>query len=62
MSKDTFWYRCQTYGEYFEATTQLQRPFVSVKRIAIVLHWLTQASSFLELAALMPLASRQWHQ
>ena len=53
MSKDTFWYLCQTYGKYFEkATTQLRRPFVPVKRIAIVLHWLTQASSFSELTAL----------
>ena len=53
MSKDTFWYLCQTYGKYFEKpTTQLQRPLVPAKRIAIVLHWLAQASSFSELAAL----------
>ena len=53
MSKDTFWYLCQTYGKYFEkATTQLRRPLVPAKRVAIVLHWLAQASSFSELAAL----------
>ena len=52
-SKDTFWYLCQTYGKYFvKTTTQLQRPLVPAKRIAIVLHWLAQASSFSELAAL----------
>ena len=53
MSKDTFWYLCQTYGKYFKkTTTQLRRPLVPTKRIAIVLHWLAQASSFSELAAL----------
>ena len=53
MSKDTFWYLCQTYGKYFEkATTQLRRPLVPAKRMAIVLHWLAQASSYSELAAM----------
>ena len=53
MSKDTFWYFCQTYGKYFEkATTQLRRPLVPAKRMAIVLHWLAQASSYSELAAM----------
>ena len=53
MSKDTFWYLCQTYGKYFEkATSHLRQPLVPAKRIAIVLHWLAQASSFSELAAM----------
>ena len=53
MSKDTFWYLSQIYSKYFEkVTTQLQRPLVPTKGIAIVLHWLAQASSVSELAAL----------
>ena len=53
MSKDTFWYLCQTYGKYFEkTTTQLRRPLVPAKRTVIVLHWLAKASSLSELAAL----------
>ena len=52
MSKDTFWYLCQTYGKYFEkATTQLQLLLAPAKRMAITLHCLAQASSFSELGA-----------
>ena len=53
MSKDTFWYLCQTYGKYFEkTTTQLRRPLAPAKRMAIALHWLAQPSSFSELGAM----------
>ena len=53
MSKDSFWYLSQIYSKYFEKVTiQLQRPLVPTKGIAIVLHWLAQASSVSELAAL----------
>ena len=53
MSKDTFWYLCQCYGRYFvKKHTQLRQPIIPAKRIAIVLHWLAQASSFSELAVL----------
>ena len=53
MSKDTFWYLCQTFGKHFrKETTQLRRPLVPAKRMAILLHWLAQASSFSELAAM----------
>ena len=35
-----------------KATTHLQQPLVPAMRVAIVLHWLAQASSFSELAAM----------
>ena len=53
MSKDTFWYLVQTFGKYFEKQdTHLRRALPPAKRLAVVLHWLAQASSFSELAAL----------
>lgn len=53
MSKDTFWYLSQTYGKYLEKeTTHLRLALPHAKRLAIVLHWLAQASSFAQLAAL----------
>ena len=53
MSKDTFWYFAQTFGKYFEKQdTHLRRALPPAKRLAVVLHWLAQASSFSELAAL----------
>ena len=40
VSKDSFWYLCQTYGKYFKKqTTRLRRPLPPPKRLAIVLHW-----------------------
>ena len=53
MSKDTFWYLAQTFVKYFEKQgTHLRRALPPAKRLAMVLHWLAQASSFSELAAL----------
>ena len=53
MSKDTFWYLSQMYGKYLEKeTTHLRRALPQAKRLAIVLHWLAQASSFAQIAAL----------
>ena len=53
VSKDSFWYLCQTYGKYFKKqTTHLRRPLPPPKRLAIVLHWLAQANSYSELAAM----------
>ena len=53
MTKDTFWYLCNTYGRFFtKSTTQLRMPIRPEKRIAVLLHWLAHASSFSELAAL----------
>ena len=53
VSKDTFWYLCQTYGKHFKKqTTHLRRPLLPSKRLAIVLHWLAQANSYSELAAM----------
>ena len=41
VSKDIFWYLCQTYGRYFKKqTTHLRRPLLPSKRLAMVLHWL----------------------
>ena len=53
VSKDTFWYLCQTYGKHFKKqTTHLRRPLLPSKRLAIVLHWLAQSNSYSELAAM----------
>ena len=53
MSKDTFWYLSHRFAAYFEKqNTQLRRALPPPKRLAVVLHWLAQASSFSELAAL----------
>ena len=53
MSKDTFWYLSQMYGKYLEKeTTHLRRALPQARRLAIVLHWLAQASSFAQIAAL----------
>ena len=53
LSKDTFWYLCQTYGKYFKKqNTHLRRPLLLSKRLAIVLHWLAQANSYSELVAM----------
>ena len=53
MSKDTFWYLSQTYGKYLEKeTTHLKQALFHTTRLAIVLHWLAQASSFAQIAAL----------
>ena len=53
MAKDTFWYLVQTFGKYFEKQDMyLRRALAPVKKLAVVLHWLAQASSFYELAAL----------
>ena len=41
------------FGKYFEKQdTHLRRALPPTKRLAVVLHWLAQASSFSELAAL----------
>ena len=41
------------YGKYLEKeTTHLRRALPQAKRLAIVLHWLAQASSFAQIAAL----------
>ena len=53
VSKDSFWYLCQTYGKYFKKqTTRLRRPLPPPKRLAIILHWLAQAKSYSKLAAM----------
>ena len=53
MSKDTFWYLSQMYGKYLEKeTTHLRQALPQAKRLAIVLHWLAQASRFAQIAAL----------
>ena len=53
MSKDTFCYLSQMYGKYLEKeTTHLRWALPQAKRLAIVLHWLAQASSFAQIAAL----------
>ena len=57
MSKDTFWYLSQRFGKYFEKeNTNLRHAIPPAKRLAVVLHWLAQASSFSELAALYAIA------
>ena len=53
VNPDSIGIEYQTYGKNFEkTTTQLRRPLVPAKRIANVLHWLAQANSFSEVAAL----------
>ena len=57
MSKDTFWYLSQRFGKYFKKeSTHLRRAIPPAKRLDVVLHWLAQASSFSELAALYGIA------
>ena len=57
ISKDTFWYLSQRFGKYFKKEgTYLCRAIPPAKRLAMVLHWLAQASSFSELAALYGIA------
>ena len=51
--KDTFWYLSQMYDKYLEKEiTHLRQALPQAKRLAIVLHWLAQASSFAQIAAL----------
>ena len=51
-SEDAFWYLVQTLGIYFEKQdTHLRRALPPANMLAVVLHWLAQASSFTELAA-----------
>lgn len=52
ISKDTFWYLSHTYGKYLEEeTTHLRQAISHTKRLVIVLHWQTQASSLAQIAA-----------
>ena len=58
MSKDTFWYLAQTFGKYFEKQDMhLRRALPPAKRLAVVFHWLAQASSFLSWLHFMPMAN-----
>ena len=50
---ESFWYLCERYGQFFKKeTTNMRQPLTPGKRLAIVLHWLAQGSSYFELAAL----------
>ena len=51
VSKDSFWYLCQTYGKK-KQTTCLRHPLPPPNRLAIVLYWLAQANSYCELATM----------
>ena len=59
MTKESFWYLCECYGQFFKKeTTNMRQPLTSGKRLAIVLHWLAQGSSYSELATVMRLENQ----
>ena len=41
MTKESFWYLCERYGQFFKKeTTNMRQRLTPGKRLAIVLHWL----------------------
>ena len=57
VSKSTFWFLCETYGKLMKKEdTRLRKAIPFTKRFAILLHWLAQGLSFMQVSALYAVA------